>query len=144
MTISRVPRAWSPERKFGEQEGFRHFPEACWAGDMVSIFILVSFCFIPSLSVCCTTCRITSRGGYPTGTRHDRDSTSVGPGCFSSSRRGFLLLFFFSLCLIFFGVFICFFAHALSPYYSPDCWTLRMISGEGSRLRLYIERSGSL
>ena len=37
MTISRVPRAWSPERKSGEEEGFRHFLEACWSGDMVSI-----------------------------------------------------------------------------------------------------------
>ena len=33
MTISRVPRAWSPERKSGEEEGFRHFLEACWSGD---------------------------------------------------------------------------------------------------------------
>ena len=39
MTISRVPRAWSPERKSGEEEGFRHFLEACWSGDMVSINI---------------------------------------------------------------------------------------------------------
>ena len=37
VTISRVPRAWSPERKFGERKGFRHFLEACWSGDMVSI-----------------------------------------------------------------------------------------------------------
>ena len=41
MTISRVPRAWSPERKSGEEERFRHFLEACWSGDMVSIYYFI-------------------------------------------------------------------------------------------------------
>ena len=53
---------------------------------------------------------------------HDSDS-SVGPGYFSSTRRGLLLFSFLSFArsavfYFFFGVFICFFALALSLYLS--------------------------
>ena len=40
MTISRVPRAWLPEMKSRRQKGFRHFPHACWSGDMVFTFFV--------------------------------------------------------------------------------------------------------
>ena len=79
-------------------------------------FMLVLFCFFCCLLYCLSHHpRGRVHDSYPMG-GYDSDS-SVGPGFFSSTRRG--VLFFSFLCSLFdffFGVFICFFVLALSPY----------------------------
>ena len=51
------------------------------------IFMIVLFRFVSFFCVCCTACRITSRGKYTTATRWE-GTTAIDPGYFSSTRRG--------------------------------------------------------
>ena len=82
-----------------------------FVGSFCLIFY-VSFALFLSFVVCCTACRITSRGGFTTVTRWRR-------GIFLPPVGVFFSFFFFSLLFFwfFFGLFVCLFALALSPVY---------------------------
>ena len=66
---------------------------------------IVLFRLFLLLFVCCTACRITSRGGYTTATRWG-GTTAIRPGVFSSTRRGFLS-FLSLLSFLFYFLLLC-------------------------------------